>query len=142
LSPPNGVARISISLPQELLKSLDELVKRSGYDRSRIVQQAIRNTISEMEWLQASEEEVAGALLTLYDHTVRGAEDTLTDLQHSFRDIVQGAFHMHLDDKNCLEAIFVRGRMKRVKELLQQIEGIKSVKQVKVSVIASKVITT
>ena len=142
MCPSSGVARISVSLPPELLKSLDEFVKRSGYDRSKIVQQAIRNTLSEMEWLQPSEEEVAGALITLYDHTVKGAEELLTDFQHDFRDVVQGSFHMHLDDRNCLEAIFVRGSINKVRELLQKIEGLKSVKQVKVSVIASNVITT
>lgn len=134
----SGVARTSISLPPELLRNLDEIVQKLGYDRSKLVQMAIRNIISEMEWLQSMDVEGAGALLTLYDHTVKGAEEALTDLQHEHREIIQGAFHIHLDDKNCLEIIFVRGGLQLIKSLLQRVEGLRSVKQVKASIITAK----
>ncbi|MEM2665344.1 MAG: CopG family ribbon-helix-helix protein, partial [Nitrososphaerota archaeon] len=76
-----GVARVSISIPPDLLKELDDMLKKIGYDRSKAIRIAIRNFLTDYKWTQESGD-VAGALILLYDHKSRGIEESLTDIQH------------------------------------------------------------
>ena len=50
LMPKHGVARISISLPPSLLEEFDRVISSIGFDRSKAIQQAMRDYISEYQW--------------------------------------------------------------------------------------------
>lgn len=129
-----GVARISISIPPDLLKELDDTLKKVGYDRSRAIQIAIRNFLTEYRWAHESGD-VAGALILLYDHKSRGVEESLTDIQHEHGDIIASTMHVHLDEDNCLEIIAVKGKTKSIKELAERMMKEKGVKQLKLAVV-------
>ncbi|MEM2910785.1 MAG: nickel-responsive transcriptional regulator NikR [Nitrososphaerota archaeon] len=130
-----GVARVSISIPPDLLKELDSMLKKVGYDRSRAIQIAIRNFLTEYKWVQESGD-FSGALILLYDHKARGVEESLTDIQHAHGDIIVSTMHIHLDEDNCLEIVAVKGNSKSIKELAERMMNEKGVKQLKLTVIA------
>ncbi|MEM3040045.1 MAG: hypothetical protein QXO54_04495, partial [Candidatus Methanomethylicaceae archaeon] len=64
-------------------------------------------------------------------HDVHEAEESLTDLQHEFREIINSTLHVHIDEKNCLEILALRGKVEKVKELINKISACKGVKQIR-----------
>lgn len=131
----DGVARISISIPPDLLNELNDVLKKIGYDRSKAIQIAIRNFLTEYRWARESGE-VAGALILLYDHKSRGIEESLTDIQHEYGDIIMSTMHVHLDEDNCLEIVAVKGNSKSIRELAERMMKERGVKQLKLAVVA------
>ncbi|MEM3766782.1 MAG: ribbon-helix-helix protein, CopG family [Candidatus Bathyarchaeia archaeon] len=99
------VHRIGVSIPPDLIEKFDLVTRRMGFkDRSKAVQAALRNFIAEFEFGR-EESEGAGAIIFLFDHTVRGVEDALTDIQHSYREVINSTMHVHLNEQNCLEIL-------------------------------------
>ena len=129
-----GVERFSISAPPELVREFDEMVSKLGQDRSKAIQQAMRLFISEQRWVCKSGE-CAGAIVMIYDHEVHEAEEELTDLQHAFRDVINSALHLHLDERNCLQIIAVKGKCEGVNVLIDKLSAGRGVKQVKYTIV-------
>jgi CopG family nickel-responsive transcriptional regulator len=130
-----GVSRISISIPPELLREFDEMTQRMGYDRSKAIQMAVRNYLTEYRWTSEEEGTGIGALVMLYDHGTRGLEQALTDIQHHHQSIISSSMHIHLDEHNCLEIIATKGGIKEIKNLTQDLMTKRGVKQLKLAVL-------
>ncbi|RKX42526.1 MAG: nickel-responsive transcriptional regulator NikR [Thermotogae bacterium] len=128
-----GVSRVSISLPPEMLEEFDRVVERLGMTRSKAVQVAMRDFLTEHRW-ETAEGMVAGAITLLYDHKTRGVEEEVTDIQHEFRDVISSTTHVHLDERNCLEIIAVKGDVARIRELYRRLMA-QRVKQLKFSLL-------
>lgn len=125
------VHRIGVSIPQDLIEKFDLVTRRMGFkDRSKALQAALRNFIAEFEFGR-EEGEGAGAIIFLFDHTVRGVEDALTEIQHSYREVINSTMHVHLNEQNCLEILAVKGKTEIIKNLCQKISGVRGVKQIK-----------
>ena len=129
-----GVERFSVSAPADLLKEFDDVIGRLGQDRSKAVQQAMRLFITERRWV-GKEGDCAGAIIVTYDHEIHEAEEELTDLQHQFRQVINSALHIHIDERNCLEIIAVRGRISSIKDLIDRLASCRGVKQLKHTVV-------
>lgn len=132
-----GIVRVSVTFPEDLLKDFDEVINRMGYgNRSKAVQDAVRLFISERKWIQEENGIQAGVLMLLYDHEVKGVEDTLTDIQHNYADIISSTMHIHLTDRDCLEAVAVKGEAKRIKRLSDELSSKRGVKLLKTVIVS------
>ena len=121
------LARVSMSLEQELLEQFDRLSTERGYPtRSEALKALMREALVEQRW-QAGEN-VAGAITLVYDHHRSGAVKRLVDIQHDFGQAIVSTQHVHLDHHTCLEVVIVRGRAGAIRKLLA---GLKSVKGLK-----------
>lgn len=127
--------RFSATVPPSLLEEFDKLVKSQKLDRSKGIQIAMRNFITEESWTSLEEANYAGVILVTYDHTTPGIEERLTDLQHDFLSLIVANVHIHLAVEDCMEAIIVKGEGKKIKRLSEAISSIRGVKQIKVSVV-------
>jgi CopG family nickel-responsive transcriptional regulator len=132
--PKGGVERFSISAPPELLEEFDGAIGKLGQDRSKAIQQAMRLFLSEHRWME-KEGDCAGAIIVTYDHGVHESEEEITDLQHQFREVVNSALHLHIDESNCLQMIAVRGSAGVVSQLISKLSACKGVKQVRFTVL-------
>jgi CopG family nickel-responsive transcriptional regulator len=131
------VERISFSTPPTLLRQFDDSLKMLGYkDRSKALQIAMRNFVTEYAWSEREDEQGAGAILLTYDHESHGLQEALTDVQHQFRGVVNSTTHIHLDQSRCLEIISVRGEIGRIQRLAKQIMKKHGVTQFKLSTVA------
>jgi CopG family nickel-responsive transcriptional regulator len=127
-----GIVRTSVSLPKDLIRALDNFVKTTKSDRSKIIQQAIRNFLS----IPHGEEDlVAGSLMIVYTHEEHGLEEEITDIQHEFISLIISNLHIHLDKKRCMLTIFVRGEFKEVQRMIDRIVGRRGVLMVKDSLV-------
>ncbi|MCS7118589.1 MAG: nickel-responsive transcriptional regulator NikR [Archaeoglobaceae archaeon] len=123
-----GITRIGVSLPKNLLEEFDAIIKVRGYSsRSEAIRDAIRGYISEYKWLESEKGEVIGVLVILYDHTIKGVSDALISIQHSFSDIISSDMHLHLREDQCLEVIVVKGNMEEIKNLVDKISATRGV---------------
>ena len=131
-----GVSRISVSVPPDLLRKFDEALKRLGYEeRSKAVQTAMQSFVTESKWLCAEKGRGIGAIIMVYDSTIRQVGDVLNEIQHTYRGIAESTIHMHLDEKNCLQIIPVRGETAEVKSLVEALMTTDGVKEVKLAVV-------
>ncbi len=121
---------ISLSIPKELLKKIDEYVESRGYySRSEVFRDAIRNLIEESEYM--SRDNVAATIMVTYDKDNTSVSKTLGKLNHEFNDIVIESIHRHLGNEYCIDIFIAEGGRDRVRELLSRIRGIHGVYHVK-----------
>jgi CopG family nickel-responsive transcriptional regulator len=125
-----GVARISISLPRDLLEEFDTVIESTGLDRSKAIQQSMRNYITEHRWAEDINSKVSGVIVMLLDHDTPGLEDELTDIQHNHLGLINSTTHVHLDERICLEALVVRGKTSEIRSLIEAL-GSKRVLQLR-----------
>lgn len=121
------VKRFGVSLEDELLQKLDELVDRKGFpNRSQAIRHLIKKDIVEDKWER--DEQVAGAIVIVYDHNLQDLHKKVNALQHDYHCLTLAGQHIHIDDHNTLEVISVRGKAQRLKRLADKLTAIKGVK--------------
>lgn len=133
------ITRIGVTFPPELLKEFDAITEKMGYEsRSKAIQDAVRLFVSERKWLQEEANTTqTGVLLMVYDHEVRDLESDLTEVQHHHSSLVTSTLHIHIGDRDCLEAIAVKGKASEIRHLSDELatkRGVKILKTVIVSV--------
>ncbi len=128
-----GITRFGMSIDSSLIKKFDTLMERKGYpNRSKAIQDLIRDKLVEEEW-ESGDRETVGTITIVYNHHTRELDHALTDLQHqSFQQIVS-ALHIHLDAHNCLEVLVVKGKSKDIRKIADNLIGTKGVKHGKLT---------
>ena len=131
------VVRVGVTFPPALLKDLDEISEDMGYDsRSKAIQDAVASFVTEKKLLHQQKGKKAGVLVMVYEHGVKGLEEDLIESQHHHRNIINSVLHVHLSDKECLEAIAVEGNVEDIKRLAQELTTRKGVKQVRSTIVS------
>ncbi|MDI9646818.1 MAG: nickel-responsive transcriptional regulator NikR [Archaeoglobales archaeon] len=126
------ITRIGVSLPKNLLDDFDKVISERGYSsRSEAIRDAIRSYLAEYRWLEMEKGDIVGAISVIYDHSVRGVTDAITDFQHEFGNLITASVHLHLDENQCLELVLVRGDMSNIKKLLDKLTALRGVLNVK-----------
>ncbi len=130
------IVRVGVTFPPELLRELDETINEMGYDsRSKAIQDAVTSFITEQRLLRKQKGKKAGVLVMVYDHDVKGLEDDLIEAQHHHRKVICSVLHVHLSDRECLEAVAVKGDAEDIRELAQELATRKGVKQVRSTIV-------
>jgi len=121
------IVRFGVSLDEQLLASFDELIEHKKYtNRSEALRDLIRASLIENKC--ETDEEAIGTVTLIYNHHVRDLSDKLTEQQHAHHDQIISALHVHLDAHNCLEVLVVRGTACQVKQIADELIGVKGVK--------------
>lgn len=124
--------RLGVSLPAALVNEFDAVWRNMQYtNRSKAVHDAIRNFISDHEWMQSEAEELMGAIVLLYYLDKPGLLTGIMKTQHEFENVVSSTMHIHLTKDKCLEIIGVKGSARDIKSLAQRLMVKKGVKQLK-----------
>ena len=132
------IVRVGVTFPPELLKDLDETIEEMGYEsRSKAIQDAVTSFVTEQRLLRKQNGKKAGALVLVYHHDVKGLEDELIEAQHHHRNVINSVLHVHLSDKECLEAVAVKGEAEDIRKLAQELATRKGVKQLRSTIVSS-----
>lgn len=124
-------ARISMSLPPTLLDELDAVIQEIGLDRSKALQQAIRDFITNHQLEFSPDADGVGTITLLYEHDVPGLEAELTEIQHHHTDLITSATHVHLDGHHCFQIIVVKGKIVQIHQLSVALQSLRGVRQIK-----------
>lgn len=131
------INRFGISMEDSLLRRFDKLISQKGYtNRSEAVRDLVREKIIE-ENIEATSEEVYGALVFIYDHHKRELEKSLSNLQHDYFKNIVSTTHVHIDHDTCLEMIIVRGQAKLLKQIAEKLLSFKGVLNGKLTLTSS-----
>ncbi len=126
---PSGVHRISISLPEEVYRELDNLVRARGFtNRSQAIAEMINNSLLE-HYKERGAELMAGTITLFYDESKPGLLAELASIQRSYIDEVISSQHVLLEKNQTMEILIVQGparRLKRIADRLITCKGIKS----------------
>jgi len=132
------IVRVGVTFPPDLLKEFDEIINKMGYEsRSKAIQDAVRLYVAEKKWLSEEKANQTGVLLMVYDHEVKGLESELTETQHHHARLISSTMHIHLSERDCLEAITVKGKASEIRQLSDELttkRGVKILKEMIVSV--------
>ncbi|MCK4482967.1 nickel-responsive transcriptional regulator NikR, partial [Candidatus Bathyarchaeota archaeon] len=69
-------------------------------------------------------------------HEVRGLESTLTHVQHHYANLICSTMHIHLSERDCLEAIAVKGNVAEIRKLSDELAAKKGVKILKTMLVS------
>jgi CopG family nickel-responsive transcriptional regulator len=122
-----AVKRFGVSLEEDLLKNLDNIVVKHRFpNRSQAIRFLINQNVVEEKW--KADEDVAGALVLIYDHHKRDLQKRMTSLQHDYHCLILSSQHVHLDHYNCLETIALKGKAGKLLKLADKLKAIKGIK--------------
>lgn len=124
--------RFGVSLEKELIDEFDTRITAKKYsNRSEAIRDLIRREITSEKWIKGGK--VAGAIVMTYNHHKRDLANRLLDIQHDFQEQIISSQHVHLDHKNCLEIVAVKGCSKVLEKLVTAIKGNSGVNHVSLS---------
>ncbi len=122
-----SVKRFGVSLKEEVLKELDNLVKEKQFpNRSQAIRFLITNKM--LDEKVDNNKIVAGALVIVYDHHKRDLNSKLMDVQHDYHDLILSTQHVHLAHELCLETIAIKGKALELQSLSDKIIALKGIK--------------
>jgi CopG family nickel-responsive transcriptional regulator len=111
------VSRISVSLPEHLLRQLDSMVLVRGFEsRSQAIAEMINQQLVEHRQ-ELGEDIMAGTITLVYDQSTPGLQKQLADLQHQHLSEVISSLHVHLMHAHTMEVILVQGPARQLQHI-------------------------
>ena len=130
----HDVTIISLSVPEKLLKLVENSIEEQGFaNRSEIVRQALRNFIQESKSLRELEGQIAASITIIYERGAR--KEQISEIQHSFGNIISTYLHAHIEEDYCIEVIVVKGAAERIRKLVEAFRINEQINQIKVSIL-------
>lgn len=114
--------RFTISLDEQLAAAFDELIKERGYStRSEAVRDILRTHLQQNAERRDARGACVANLSYVFNHHERELAERLTRIQHAHHELTVATMHAHLDHEQCLETVMLKGPVKRVRELADEI---------------------
>ena len=121
-----SVVRFGVSLEKEIMNELDDYISVNNFpNRSQAIRSLIESYAVDQKW--QSNDEVAGAIVIVYDHHKRNIDSELNKVQHNYHHLILSTQHLHLDHATCLETIAVRGRARELTQLADHLITLKGI---------------
>ena len=121
-----SVIRFGVSLEENLLNDLDKIVTDQRFpNRSRAIRFLINKYKSERDI--EDNKLVTGAIILIYDHRIARLHSEIARLKHEYNCLVLSSQHIHLDTKNCIETIAVKGTAKKIIKISNKLLAIKGI---------------
>jgi CopG family nickel-responsive transcriptional regulator len=123
----SSLIRTAISLDRDLLHEFDQIIEEKGYgSRSEAIRDLVRDLSIKKDI--ARNRVIVATLTLVYDHHQPQLSEQLIDAQHHYAGKVLATTHVHLDARNCLEVIILRGRGSEVQHFADHLLSLRGVK--------------
>lgn len=111
---PKGLSqmqRVTITLDDDLLETLDSLSQRRGYNnRSEAIRDILRGALAQ-EATQEHGTQGFAVLSYVYEHEKRDLASRIVSTQHHHHDLSVATLHVHINHDDCLEIAVLKGDM-------------------------------
>ena len=116
---------ISVSLPEEAVADMDALIGERQYKgRSEVLRAALRDFLK----IHRTEQKLSGAvnaiLVLVYPEET---ERLLSDLRHSYNDVVTSMLHAHTTQGRCATVLLAEGQAGRMKRFIAELRGLRAI---------------
>jgi CopG family nickel-responsive transcriptional regulator len=130
-TPATQLARLSVSLPEQLLARLDVMVQeRELPSRSQMIAELIRHALAEHSE-DRTNSVLAGTVTLIYRAENGRVRQALARTQSSFIKEVISSQHVLLEDDQSLEVLLVQGPARRLRALCDDLRKVRGVQQIK-----------
>ena len=114
--------RVTVTLDDELLKEIDRLIRRRGYqNRSEAIRDLARAGVRQAAEEQGTSKACVAALVYVYDHESRDLSKRLVQSFHDHHDLALATTHVHLDHESCLEVTMLKGPTPEVEKVANRV---------------------
>jgi CopG family transcriptional regulator, nickel-responsive regulator len=121
-----SVVRFGVSLEKEIMQVLDQYTADNNFpNRSQAIRHLIEKFAVENKW--HCDQEVAGAIVIVYDHHKRNIDNEINEVQHNYHHLILSTQHLHLTHETCLETIAVKGKASELTMLADKIITLKGI---------------
>ena len=121
------VIRFGVSIEPDLLQQFDVYIRQKGYKtRSEAVRDLIRKGL--ITQLSTNDhQEVIGTLTMIYNHHTGDLNNQLLVIQHDHHHEILTSTHIHIDHDNCLEVLVLKGKVRSIQRLADNIKALKGI---------------
>ena len=127
-SAPDPIQRMSVTIPESVLRSLDQMVTDRGFEnRSQAVAELIHDRVVEHRQ-DTGNEIMAGSITLFYDQTRNHLLAQLAELQRQHVAEVISSLHVQLEQNFMMEVILVQGPAQKLKQITHALVACKGVK--------------
>ena len=131
LDPVSQLARLSVSLPAELLAQLDAMVAERGLpSRSQMIAELIRHELAEHSE-KTPDAVLAGTITLIYRAEKGRVRQQLAQTQLAYLKETISSQHVFLEDDQSLEVLLVQGPSERLQQLCDDLRRVRGVQQIK-----------
>lgn len=128
------VTRFGVSVPRKLGEKFDKTLEESGYgNRSKALSDAISDFIKNKRWVVGGN--FVGTVSYVYSHHVGGVTHKLTEIQHSYDELIRSTMHSHISHDLCVEVLIIGGRSEDIKGLYDKLSALRGVENCKLAVL-------
>jgi CopG family nickel-responsive transcriptional regulator len=132
-NPSPHLARLSVSLPVDLLERLDAMIADRGLpNRSQTLAELIRHELAGHSESQPGEV-IAGTITLIYRAESGRVRHALAQTQLAYLKEVISSQHVFLEDDQSLEVLLVQGPSERLRQLCDALRTIRGVQQIKLA---------
>jgi CopG family nickel-responsive transcriptional regulator len=125
---------VSLSIPKNLLEKVDSYIREQGFaNRSEIIRQALRAYMSESRRLSELQGRTTATITIIYQRDAKTGQ--ITDIQHSYSNVVLTFLHTHVEEGYCIEIIVAKGDARVIKALIDALRANKQISEVKVTIL-------
>ncbi|WP_435152690.1 CopG family ribbon-helix-helix protein [Haladaptatus sp. DFWS20] len=115
---------VSVSMPDELLKRIDQFADEHGYTgRSEVVREASRNLLGEFEDRRLEDRKLMGVVTVMFDYETTSVEERMMQLRHEHEGLVASNFHNHVGDHYCMELFVLEGELEEISTFVGKIRA-------------------
>jgi CopG family transcriptional regulator, nickel-responsive regulator len=133
--------RITITIDDDLLQAVDELMSRRGYgNRSEAIRDIVRDRV-DRDRLAEPEADCIGALTFVFDHHTRELARRITTAHHDHHDLSVASLHVHLNHESCLEVSVLRGASREVRAFADAVASQRGVRSAQLHLIPARIAT-
>jgi CopG family nickel-responsive transcriptional regulator len=127
------LARLSVSLPADLLARLDDMVAERGLpSRSQMIAELIRHELAEHSG-RSEDGVIAGTITLIYRAEKGRVRDALAQAQSLYVKEIISSQHVFLEDDQSMEVMLVQGPAERLRQLCDDLRRLRSVQQIKLA---------
>ena len=120
--------RTSVSLPTSVFQDLDNLIKaRGSSNRSAMLADLIRKESASFRQNHTNDI-MAGTLTLVFDHSVAGLQQSLTQLKHKYVAEIISTMQVQLLNQHTLEVNLMQGKAQNLKKISDEISAYRGVK--------------
>jgi CopG family nickel-responsive transcriptional regulator len=131
------ISRISMSLPGDLLRDLDHMVKARGFEsRSQAINDMLHQSIVGYRH-ECGDDVMVGIVALFYNNSVKGLQKQLADLQVRYIDEVISSLHVHLMHNQTMEVVLVQGPARKLQTIADQMTSRRGVISGRIHLVAA-----
>ncbi|GIU70602.1 MAG: nickel-responsive regulator 1 [Candidatus Nitrosocaldaceae archaeon] len=111
---------VSISLNENMLKSIDELQKEFGFSgRSEVIRAGIRMLLAD----KIEKEQLVGSIGCVLIVTHEEEDEASTKIKSRYEDIIKTHLHCKLRNNKCLELFVIEGDAKKIQNMTKEFQA-------------------